>query len=117
MTLPTDSTIASVYEQGSLIDPKRYVGAVLDKMRACHTRWKSANVCIGIFGEGKGPNYRVEHPLTPTLSREVYGAYHGFSHGDLPNHEKLDESNWSKEVMNLAEVEALLRRIEAEISN
>jgi len=54
-----DATIADVV--GTLNKPLEYVRRVLERMWECKRQFGIALVRIGVTGEGRTPNYRVEH--------------------------------------------------------
>ena len=57
--LSTDATIA--YVAGKLNKPAEYVRRVLENMWECKRAFGSALVRIGVMGEGRAPNYRLEY--------------------------------------------------------
>ncbi|MFC0384351.1 hypothetical protein [Muricoccus vinaceus] len=110
-TVPPDSTIASVYERGALMNAEDYVRIVLGKTSACRKAKGNAAVRIGVRGEGKAPNYRVEYSPDSAARPKVDGAYSGQGHSKLADDEVLDEGNWSTKAMTLEEVQVLLGKI------
>jgi hypothetical protein len=100
--LPEDSTIASIVHL--LEKPEDYVSAVYAKINASHRFDPPASVRIGIRGDGKFPNYRIEHP------RGMEGPFRGVTHGDGAPLSARDDA-WSNATMSFDEVKVLLAEV------
>jgi hypothetical protein len=125
MDLPEDATIASVADE--LNKPVEFVRRVVDHMWNCRRKHGSASVRIGVMGQGRAPNYRIEYgaPTDPT----VYAAYNGLSHKEIEDLGQINlfvtlglaeganpdrilrQEHWSTMVMSLEETSALLGRL------
>jgi hypothetical protein len=124
MDLRDDATITDVVDE--LNKPIEYVRQVLEHMWNCRREHGDASVRIGLMGQGRAPNYRIEYrPNDPT----VFAAYNGLGHKEI---EDLGEANllvmlgvvegtnpdrtlrrdhWSSRVMSLDDVSKLLGRL------
>jgi hypothetical protein len=108
--IPTNATIRDIC--GTLLQPEEYVRKVLDNMASCQRNKKaSATVRLGILGEGKAANYRVEYPSPDAGdgSPAIYALFKGLGHGKLAEDDAvLGRTTWSSETTTFAEVQALL---------
>ena len=106
MALPDHATIATVLNQ--LRRPEDYLCGVLLKLHA----WRTASggqdpyVTIGIMGDGKYPNYKLEGSLD--VGWRPTQGFNGRSHTKLDGVGEADVDTWSTNLMTRAEVEALL---------
>jgi hypothetical protein len=81
-TTGPDATIADL--AGRLNKPSEYVRKILERMWECKRAHGGALVRIGVMGEGRAPNYRIEY------SDGVFAVYNGLSHNPI---EDLGESS------------------------
>ena len=113
MPIPPDSTIASVHKAGLLEDPEGYVRGVLENMGPCRRRHGAAYARIGVEGDGKAPNYQIEHEqhagVPPPAS--IFGAFRGRGHKPLVENEALQRHTWSTDAMPFDQVQSLLGEI------
>ncbi len=102
MSLPRDSTIASVAHL--LEKPEDYVPAVFGKINSSQRSDPPAAVRIGVTGDGKFPNYRIEHPTG------LDGPFSGVTHNEITPLSERDDG-WSQATMSFEEVRSLLARV------
>ena len=88
MSLPPDATIATISHL--LAKPADYIPAVFGRLNADHRAHAPATVRIGLTGEGKFPNYRIEH------ANGLTGPFSGQTHDSLANAENAQEETWSQ---------------------
>src|SRR5271165_1748191 len=111
--LPENSTIvdvcASAIAGGERTQKEEYVRRVLGHMSACRRKNRDANVRIGIIGEGKSPNYRIEwgNESCP----EIFGVFRGIGHVAFEDESALQQLTWSRKTASFIEVQALLGRL------
>lgn len=132
-----DATIADIL--GRLNKPEDYVRSVLANAWNCKRKVGSASVRIGITGEGRAPNYRLEYTKDGMSCPAVFEVYNGLSHKSIaglgqwnvtneefarlfedtpsiaeslstPEH-PVDPEHWSRQVMTLEDVSALIGKI------
>lgn len=110
-TLHRDVIISDIVP--NLERAEEYIRRVLGQMSACKKAHGTAEVRLGITGQGIAPHYRVE----PTLDMDTFNGnfedYFAPFHGR--SHEKLDwgpfdlkTDHWSDKVMSYDEVSDLL---------
>jgi hypothetical protein len=118
--IQNDATIGDIV--GGLNARTEYVRRVVDHMWDCRRQFGAASVRIGIMGQGRAPNYRIEYPKEPDGTPTVFAAYNGLGHkqiedlgelsvaalfrlSDEPMPERtLRHEHWSSRVMDLDEV-------------
>jgi hypothetical protein len=134
ISLGDNATIADVTDK--LNKPTEYVRRVLENMWDCKRQFGSSLVRIGVLGEGRAPNYRIEYSKEDTNWPSVFVVYYGLSHakaedlgespsadlstvlsggsikynGPWPNRTLMRE-NWSSQTMSLDEVADVLGRL------
>jgi hypothetical protein len=135
ITITGDATIADIV--GRLNKPMEYVRSVLEHMWECRREFGSASVRIGVMGEGRAPNYRLEYAKEGMSHAAVFKAYNGLSHKPIeglgqwnltdedfvaaldgtntelpptPDH-TLRGEHWSSRVMRLEDVSTLLGQL------
>ncbi|MBS9477035.1 hypothetical protein [Ancylobacter radicis] len=105
-----DATLETVL--GTLNKPENYIVGIFHHMHECKRLHGSSIVRIGVMGEGKAPNYRIEYDDEQDYCpNTVYGALDGKSHKILVEEDVLVDFNWSISLMSYSEVQALLGRI------
>ena len=119
--IPDDATIADIV--GTLNAPREYVRKILEHMYECKGEHDNAMVRIGATGEGRAPNYLIEYRKSGQDDLTKYCAYHGNGHNKIenlyigrrvrlrPTSRSLIQDNWSKRVMTLGDVGALLGQL------
>jgi hypothetical protein len=138
LIISEEATIADIV--GTLNKPEDYVRCVLEHLWACKREHGSASVRIGVTGEGRAPNYRVEYPREGMKTTAVFEVYNGLSHRPIeglgqwnltpqellslfgrntspvkelppsPEH-SVEPGHWSSQAMSLEQVSALLGQL------
>jgi hypothetical protein len=109
--LPPDATIPGILDQ--LIDRVSYVRGVLGNMGPYRLREGSAVVRIGITGEGKAPNYRLECQPGEDGARDTAKdqAFNGSGHKVFRDDSVLREEHWSKQASSFEDIQGLMGRL------
>jgi hypothetical protein len=107
MAIPPDSTVESIFH--TLVRPLDYVPTAYGKLNAGNRIHPPAVIRIGCMGDGKFPNYRIEH------STGLMGPFNGQTHGPLANADNAQEENWSQKSMTFDELRLLLQQLRAGI--
>jgi hypothetical protein len=130
-TLDDDATLADV--AGHLNAPAEYVRRVLENMWECKREFGAASVRIGVMGEGRAPNYRIEY-LSEWSGPSIFAVYNGLGHtkiedlGEINLDDFFNEDNsatptkavpdrlvhydhWSSGAITLDEVQTLLGQL------
>src|SRR5216683_6788374 len=125
MDLRDDATIADVADE--LNKPVEYVRQVVGHMWDCRRAHGDASVRIGVMGQGRAPNYRIEYRQLDDPT--VFAAYNGLSHKEIEDvgeanllvmlgmvdginpDRTLRREHWSSRVMSLDNVSELLGRL------
>ena len=99
----------------SLLKPddylRRIIGRLSSKQDRGHGAEETAWVRIGITGDGKAPNYRIEFKTDDPPFYGISGSYNGLSHRELVNEDILEEGNWSSERMSLRDIQKFLAQL------
>lgn len=102
VSLPPNSTVTSVAQL--LEKPLDYVPEVFGKINRTHRLDPPAVIRIGVSGEGKFPNYRIEHPAG------IDGPFSGKNHKAIaPLSERTDA--WSQATNSYEEIKSLLQQM------
>jgi hypothetical protein len=83
MPLPDDAILAELVERRTLNKPEAFVRQVLEYMHQCRREYGEPSVRIGVTGEGRAPNYRLEYPKEGMPHPIVVQVYSGLSHNRL----------------------------------
>ena len=103
MPLPKNATLETVFH--SLSKPLDYIPAVFGHLNKVHKVDPTAVVRIGVEGDGKVPNYRIE-----SAGMVSAGPFNGQTH-DLLAAGKAQVRTWSEQAVPFKVVEALLRQV------
>jgi hypothetical protein len=105
MPIAPDATLTDVSK--TLIDADDYLRQIVGHLAACKRRESTITwVRIGVMGDGKAPNYRIEYGQPP--SRNIFQAFNGRSHRELVNEALLRDEHWSTCEMTMEQTRALL---------
>jgi len=88
MMLSREATLAEVAEH--LNKPVEFLRRVSEHMWACKREFGTASLQLGVTGQGRAPNYRIEY--TEGESERVFATYNGLSHKEV---EDLGETIFS----------------------
>jgi hypothetical protein len=83
-----DATIRDVV--GRLNKPAEYLRRVLEHMYECKREFETAFVRIGVTGNGRAPNYRIEYSKDSS-GHWTYAVYNGLSHQQIDDLGDLGE--------------------------
>src|SRR6266851_641675 len=133
LPLPNDATIADVMSR-PIAPATEYARKIVEHMWDCRRQFGDPSVRIGVTGEGRAPNYRIEYTQDTEGRHSVFAVYNGLSHRpvedlgeavgldldvlfgdkepdpDAPKNPDrvLRGEHWSTRVMRLDEVAAIL---------
>jgi hypothetical protein len=127
-TLDDDATITDVVRR--LNAPTEYVRRVVANMWECKRQFGAASVRIGLLGEARAPNYRIEYPKGDDKIPTLFASYRGQGHkeddglddftidtllGHRPRPKRMTRlEHWSSRAESLDEVSALLLKLRQE---
>ena len=83
-----DATIRDIV--GRLNKPAEYLRRVLEHMYECKREFGTAFVRIGVTGNGRAPNYRIEYSKD-SFSQRIFMVYNGISHRQIDDLGDLGE--------------------------
>jgi hypothetical protein len=129
MQISEDATLADLVDRHTLNKPEPFIRQVVEHMHDCRRRHNGAWLRIGVTGEGRAPNYRLEYMDGKFF--KVFAAYNGLSHKqtdyaewdinldfDKPSPPRPDRllrgEHWSSQAMELEAVAALLGAVRRE---
>ncbi|MCJ2030745.1 hypothetical protein MKK50_15320 [Methylobacterium sp. J-043] len=114
MPLPEGSTVVTISHL--LAEKDEYVRKALNNFRPEYKKNPNATLTIGLMGDGKYPNYRIDQPLNGTDVNDGLDVsidwpelvFRGRSHDKLVDPSKVKFDNWSRSSVKYLELETLL---------
>jgi hypothetical protein len=79
MPIPNDATIADVMSRPNA-PATEYVRKIVEHMWDCRRQFSDPSVRIGVTGEGRAPNYRIEYTQNTDGRHSIFAVYNGLSH-------------------------------------